>query len=276
MSANRPAGDTLDGMLVVIGAMKCGTSTLHEHLKLHPQISCSRVKETNFLIANRNWRRGLSWYRRQFDWRKPIRCEASPNYTKWPMFPGVPERMHGLMPSARLVYLMRDPIDRIVSHYRHNVSNGRETRPIELALSNPADNDYVKASSYWLQLSKFLEFYPPEQVRLFELRELSKAPRTVVRNVCDWVGVDADFDHPELDRVHHQSAEKGRPTALGRRVQEVPGGRLVRGALSRWLEEPNPKPVLPDDTRAALREALTPDVAALREFWGRDLSDWSV
>lgn len=270
------SGETFDRMLVVIGAMKCGTSTLHEHLKLHPEISCSRVKETNFFIANRNWTKGVRWYRGQFDWKKPVRCEASPNYTKAPMFPGVPGRMHAMMPDARLVYLMRDPIDRIVSHYRHNVSNGRETRPIEVALGDPRGNNYVLSSSYWFQIQKFLEHYPAEQLKLFELRELAKTPGDVVREICGWVGVDDAFDHPALGKVHHDSSKKGRPTALGRKVQEYPGGKIARGVFSRWLEEPNPKPVLPDETREILREALADDVAALREFWGRDLADWSV
>ncbi|MCB9506508.1 MAG: sulfotransferase domain-containing protein [Myxococcales bacterium] len=266
----------MNGMLIVIGAMKCGTSTLHQHLRLHPQISMSRVKELDFFVSERTWPKGVEWYRSRFDARAAVRGESSPNYTKWPKFDGVPARMHSVAPDAKLVYLMRDPIDRIVSHYRHNVSHGRETRPVDVALTEPGPNNYVTSSSYWLQISKFLEFYAPEQLRLFELRELNSEPRRVVRELCEWVGVDAAFDHAGLDRIHHSSSDKGRPTELGRRIQEYPGGRAVRTVLSRWLEEPLPKPVLALETREYLREQLAPDVAALREFWGRDLADWSV
>src|SRR5438093_10024477 len=94
--------------LVVIGAQKCGTSGLHYYLSLHPEISMSRPKELNFFIAERNWPRGVEWYRRHFDPRAQVRGESSPNYTAFPQHTGVVERLHELLPEPRLVYLIRD------------------------------------------------------------------------------------------------------------------------------------------------------------------------
>ena len=266
----------MEGMLVVIGAMKCGTSTLHQHLSLHPQISMSRVKELNYFLETGNFSKGEAWYRSRFDFTRPVRGESSPNYTKWPTFPGVPERMYAQMPDAKLVYILRDPIDRALSHYRHNLSHGREIRPLSEALREPAPNNYVSSSSYYLQIERFLEFYPREQLRLFELRELADDPRSVSRQLFEWVGVDASFEHPGFDRVLHKSSKKGKPTELGRRVQKLPGGRAIRSVFAPLLEEPLEKPVLDDDTRESLRTALAPDVARLREFWGRELAHWDV
>jgi hypothetical protein len=265
----------MNGMLVVIGAMKCGTSTLHGHLSLHPEISMSQVKELNFFIESRNYRRGEKWYRSHFDFRRPIRGESSPNYTKSPTFPGVAERMHAMIPSARLVYIVRDPIDRAISHYRHNLSQGRETRPIDVALGTPG-NDYIVASSYFRQLQEFMRFYPRDQLRLFELDELAADPRDVSRQVFEWVGVDPTFDHPGFDRVLHKSAKKGRPTALGRRVLALPGGKVLRSVLARVLDQPLDRPVLDEATRNIVSEMLAADVASLREFWGRELGHWTV
>ena len=84
--------------LVVIGAQKCGTSGLHYHLGLHPEISMSKPKELNFFIEERNWPRGLDWYRAHFDARATVRGESSPNYTAYPQHLGVPERMHSVDP----------------------------------------------------------------------------------------------------------------------------------------------------------------------------------
>src|SRR5690606_18287453 len=92
--------------LIVIGAQKCGTSGLHYHLSLHPQVSMSKPKELNFFIAERNWPRGEAWYRRQFDPRAKVRGESSPNYTAYPQHTGVPERMHSLVPDAKLIYIV--------------------------------------------------------------------------------------------------------------------------------------------------------------------------
>ena len=111
--------------LIVIGAQKCGTSGLHYYLGLHPEISISNPKELNFFIAERNWPRGLDWYRAQFDATAPVRVEASPNYTAYPQHKGVPERMAEVVPDARLIYIVRDPIERIAAHWVHNYSKGR-------------------------------------------------------------------------------------------------------------------------------------------------------
>jgi len=106
--------------LIVIGAQKCGTSGLHYYLSLHPEISVSRPKELNFFIAERNWPRGVDWYRSHFDPNAKVRSEASPNYTAYPQHLEVPERMHSVLPDAKLLYMVRDPLDRIAAHWVHN------------------------------------------------------------------------------------------------------------------------------------------------------------
>src|SRR5688572_29905885 len=77
--------------LIVIGAQKCGTSGLHYYLGLHPDVSVSEPKELNFFIAERNWPRGLDWYRSRLDQSAAVRVDASPNYTAYPQHRGVPE-----------------------------------------------------------------------------------------------------------------------------------------------------------------------------------------
>ncbi len=79
--------------LIVIGAQKCGTSSLHRYLALHPQIGMSRVKELDFYLAHRTWSRGTEWYAGQFDPAMTVRGESSPNYTDLPLSDGTAERM---------------------------------------------------------------------------------------------------------------------------------------------------------------------------------------
>src|ERR671915_243608 len=75
--------------LVIIGAQKCGTSVLHYYLGLHPEVSMSKPKELNFFIEERNWPRGVEWYRGHFDPEARVRGEASPNYSAFPQHDGV-------------------------------------------------------------------------------------------------------------------------------------------------------------------------------------------
>src|SRR4051812_3312851 len=112
--------------LIVIGAKKSGTTSLYVYLDAHPEISMTRDKELNFFVEERNWSRGLGWYGEQFDAGAPVRGEASPYYTALPHHRGVPERMASVIPDARLVYMVRDPIARLLSHYDMGVARGRE------------------------------------------------------------------------------------------------------------------------------------------------------
>ena len=131
--------------LIVIGGLKCGTTSLHHYLNLHPEIAMSRPKELNFFVAELNWDLGPDWYASHFDRAAPVRGETSPHYTNLPRFGGVAERMREVLGAeARIVYMVRDPIDRMLSHYLHNVGGGYESRPLETALADP-DSAYVAA-----------------------------------------------------------------------------------------------------------------------------------
>ena len=103
--------------LIVIGAQKCGTSSLELYLDLHPEIAMARPKqyELNFFSWEDVWRRGVGWYEQQFR-DAPVRGEKSNGYSAWPFWPFVPERMKDVIPDARLIYLLRDPIERLITN----------------------------------------------------------------------------------------------------------------------------------------------------------------
>src|SRR5688500_4466677 len=116
--------------LIVIGGLKCGTTSLHHYLNLHPQIAMSRPKELNFFVEELNWELGTDWYTSHFDPAADVRGETSPHYTNRPRFEGVAERIAESAPGARLIYMVRDPIKRLLSHYVHNVAGGYEQRSL--------------------------------------------------------------------------------------------------------------------------------------------------
>ena len=159
--------------LVVIGGLKCGTTSLHHYLNLHPEIGMSRPKELNFFVAELNWDLGRDWYASHFAASDSVRGESSPHYTNAPRFRGVAERMAELIPDARLMYVVRDPLDRAVSHYLHNVSGGYETRTLAEALAEP-DSAYVHRSLYAMQLEPYLGRYPRERITIVAHEELRR------------------------------------------------------------------------------------------------------
>jgi hypothetical protein len=260
--------------VITIGAMKCGTSSLHRHLALHPQVSMSRVKELDFFIDRRNWSRGLAWYARQFDREAPVWGESSPNYTKHPTFGGVAKRMHGLVPNARLLFIARDPIARTLSHYRHNLAHGRERRTVEEALRDPAHNDYVYPSRYAWQIDEYLRWFDRSQLLLLDLDELSADPGRVLRRVFEHIGVDASFEHPSFRTVHHATERKLQPNAVGRALGRLPQGWWLRERAGRLAGTPLPSVTLPPEVRGALLDVLRPDAEAYRTLSGLPLAGW--
>src|SRR6476660_6254958 len=137
--------------LVVVGGLKCGTTSLHHYLNLHPEIAMSRPKELNFFVSELNWPLGRDWYAGHFDPSARIRGESSPHYTNRPSFNEVPGRMRELLGSdVRPVYVVRDPIDRMLSHYLHSVGGGYEDRSLADALSDP-ESSYVARSRSFFQ-----------------------------------------------------------------------------------------------------------------------------
>src|SRR4051812_36085465 len=95
--------------LIIIGAARAGTTSLYHYLRSHPEIWMSPEKELYFFVEDHNWKRGIEWYERHFPAGTPVRGEASTFYTHFPIRPGVPERIAALLPSAKLIYLVRDP-----------------------------------------------------------------------------------------------------------------------------------------------------------------------
>src|SRR5205085_10467190 len=99
--------------LIVIGAAKCGTTSLHRYLDLHPEVAMSKTKQLHFFTEKENWGRGLAWYESHFDTPAQVRGESTPAYSAWPVHRGVPERIARVVPDTRLIYLVRDPVERV-------------------------------------------------------------------------------------------------------------------------------------------------------------------
>ena len=271
--------------LVVIGGLKCGTTSLHHYLNLHPEIAMSRPKELNFFVEELNWELGPEWYASHFDRDAPVRGESSPHYTNLPRFAGVAERMRDTLgPDARVVYLVRDPIDRMLSHYLHNVGGGYEHRELASALADEG-SAYVTRSRYAMQLEPYIDAFGSERVLVVSREELAVERETTVRLVFEFCGVDPSFRSDQFDRQWETGSGKGSGGfRLMDRAVRLPGLRAVdrnfdrlpeslRWLVERVVHDPEtgaaPKPELPPDLRQWLRGVLEGDGARLTELAGR-------
>lgn len=263
-------------VVITIGAMKSATSSLHAYMDLHPDVHMSWVKETDFFKTDRRPPGGLAWYRAMLTGRGRVVGETSPNYTKHTIFPGVPERMHAVLPDAKLLYIVRDPVARALSHYRHNRLHGREQLDVAQAFADVRDNHYVATSRYAEQAEHFLRVYPESALLVLDADRMRSDASGVMRDVFAFIGVDPAFSHPDFGRVHHDSSDKRAPNAAGRLITDVPVVRNLRFALPQVFERPLPRIDVPDDVRARIADAVADDAARLRELTGLPFASWSV
>lgn len=270
--------------LIVVGAMKCGTTSLHRYLNTNPEIYMSSKKEIDYF--SRNYNRGLTWYQSHFPDPRQVRGESSTSYTKYPTFTKVPTRMHALIPEAKLIYIVRDPIERAISHYLHDRIRGREQRSIEEALTARSKNIYVTYSCYRLQLTQYLNCYPLESIFILETQNLRDQRLTTLRAVADFLGIKGVFNEKALNQLHNQTSEIKTKTQVGAwllrtgipdrayRIIPAPLWRLGK----KWTQSQQAvrRPVLSHQLRRTLRGYLQNDIDAFRQVTGKSFDGWQL
>jgi hypothetical protein len=204
---------------LIVGAQKAGTTALYSYLREHPAVAGPPWKEVSFF--DRHFWRGAAWYRGHFPNRlylravgaragvEPIVGEASPSYL---FHPHAPERAAALLPDVRLIALVRNPIDRALSHYHHEVALGREPLPFEKALDEEDTRmegelehmrdpryfshawwnfTYQARGRYAEQLERWLEFYPRERLLVVPSEDLLERPGETYSQVLEFLGAPA-------------------------------------------------------------------------------------
>ncbi|BCO30927.1 sulfotransferase [Thiohalobacter sp. COW1] len=230
--------------LFLIGAMKSGTTSLHALLAMHPQVFMCEPKEPCYFLDPDQLRRYWPemWERRYWESEAaylklfaaagdvPVIGESSTDYSKLPRFAGVVERIRAFNPQARFIYIMRDPVERTLSHYWHMVTHRAERRDMLMALRE--EPHYLEVSHYARQLRPYLDAFTGERILTLTFEALQSDPLTTVQQVFAWLGVDPDFVPPDPAKRENVTAE---------RVQQVSGrGLLHRLRHSRLWDRVGP------------------------------------
>jgi sulfotransferase family protein len=282
---------------LVIGAMKCGTTSLHHYLGQHPEIQIPTLKELNFFSGppgNRPYPAGskrierLDNYERLFDPRFRARGEVSPNYAIHPLRTGVPERIRDVTPDVKLIYLVRDPIDRTVAQYRLAVSTANERRSLAQALSDLSDpySLYTCPTFYTRQLEQYLHRFPLEQILVIDQADLLHSQHATLREIFRFLSVDDSFVSPRFyEKLNTSDGHRtySRFVVLSRWARGTPLLRLPRGlrvfmrrSVERLVSRPLEAPALDDELRLRLQELYADDVSRLRQLTGKTFPTWSI
>lgn len=281
----------------IIGAAKAGTTSLHYYLDLHPEVQMSTVKETHFFAGppeGTPYELGqietLAEYEALFDPSGRVRGESCPSYTSHPFRHGTPERIKELVPEAKFIYLVRDPVARTVSHYQHRVSVAGERRSLPEVLDDLSDPRLVREtclSLYAFQLDRYLAHFPPESFLVVDQADLLSDRATTLRRVFAFLAVEEGFTSPEFEAELLKSSERRTyPSGYNRFIRRVAAPplrrvpprarRSVRRSVEKRLFPPLEKPVLDDEVRRRLEELYAGEAERLRDFTGQSFPTWSV
>ena len=269
----------------VIGAMKCGTTSLYDLLAAHPEIGMSTVKEPAFFCNDEYFSQGWAWYESLFAHaagRKAI-GEASTSYTKKFTYPGVAERIARHLPDARLIYVVRHPLERIESQWLHGMHAGWNAANFARALDDPS---VIDPSRYWAQINAYREFFPDERVLVLFLDDFKSNPQAILSRVYAFLNVDATFQPGAISQPRNASASLESERPLLGALRKVPWVRRVgcvlpeawRAAVKRrfLMRRYAGRPRWPADRRRRVIGEIADDVREFLKFYGRPTDYWDL
>jgi Sulfotransferase family len=283
--------------LFVIGSMKSGTSSLCRHLSEHPAIFMSPVKEPEHFSRVENFCHRSDRYLGLFQGAssETYLAEGSTEYTKRPNYDGVADRIHAFNPDARFVYVMRNPFDRLVSHYRHQIRKGLEKESLPAAIKRPSA--YLPTSYYAYQLRPYLHLFCRDSIFLDTFESFTASPVSFCARLFEWLGIDASVVPPSIGQRLNASPialethnERSLPVRLARRVnrylrQHPQLGRIVPDHARRWYRDLLPRTSCRqadseefsrevETARRAVQPLFADWIAELEEVVGRSFDDW--
>jgi Sulfotransferase family len=294
----------------IIGAPKAGTTALHAALATHPQIFMSKVKEPKFFMydgsrpvptkgpGDAHGIRESVWRRDRYE---ALFADAPPGRRRGESTafylhePAALERIRGEVPDAKLIAIIRDPLDRAYSNWLHLWADGLE--PIgDFVTAFDAEDDriaagwgffwhYRRLGRYGEQLAALIELFPRDQLHLLRYRDLVDRPAATLNGICDFLGVERDLaGSVPPENIRRFVPPSTRTRAISPVVRA--GARLGAHLPYAWWREASvplvrvlqrgggPRPELSVETRRYLVAQFAGDIALLERITGDSYSDW--
>ena len=241
---------------IIIGAAKSATTTLTTILPQHPDVFISKPKEPKFF--GRYYKKGWDWYASRFNKGKNhlLRGEGSTMYASGlRSFSSTPELMHRYLPDLKLIYIVRHPLDRIVSQWRHYRGRNPECADFsELMRDRHLRRLIVGCSMYYQRLSAFRRFYPDEQIHCMTFEDLLSSPRRSLRQMMRFLGV-----KPRVKRLLDSN---------GQLPRENQAGEKGRGHVE--------KPQWRDGLKRRVLRRIRPDSEQMLAYMGKPIDYWEL
>jgi hypothetical protein len=225
----------------VIGAAKCGTTALADMLDTHPDIDVSTPKETNF-FTDPGIKKGFDWYESRFPQNSEAtyRVDASVSYSAgWEGgSENIAERIAKFSPDAKIIYVIRDPIERTRSAYWHAVRSGYEHNPLWDAIQNP-DIDHITASQYINRIEDYLNFFKPENIQVISAHTLRSDTFETINFLCEFLGVEK-FKSLNVQQDTNSTYQL---SGIGKQLHRILPRSVIKSTVKR-IKQTLPKPII--------------------------------
>lgn len=268
---------------LIIGAMKSGTTSLHDYLGLHPDIFTSKTKEIHYFTDDKYTTFDLTWYKMHFITDKKIVGTAPQNYTKRhnKYYQNIPERIANHLPNAKLIYILRDPIERYKSHILENYY----TEPLHDVRYNIESKHYEKTGLYYYQLQAYLKYFDLSQIHVTTLEDLVRDKLGTLNNIFRFLGVMEIDDAHRFDFVSNDYRSKilpyriktSIPYRILSKIAPIATDKLALAPiLKRYIIQKGKKKHLSASEIERLKAYYEADVNQLRQLTGLAFNYWCI
>lgn len=272
--------------LFLVGSMKCGTTSLHKMLDAHPNIFMSKTLKEPAWFAGTNSGKSLAWYLEHFAGAQHERYvgESSTDYAKAPRLGPVAEKIREFSPDARILYAMRDPFARAVSHYWWEVEFSAEGRSFPDAMK--ASREIADVGNYAMQIAPYVEAFGRGRVHVLTMETLTAEPRTAMNAILQFLELEsAGAEPPPLAHANRGRQTVSRVSGPFSKLKGTPVWAAAKAVMPKALRKqaksafskPAPR-IIPEEELAEglaiIRPRIMKEVEALSRLMRRDFPEW--
>lgn len=269
---------------IVIGAAKCGTTSICELIGQHPHAFMSDPKEPCFYSHMNEGGRTRDWYESLFTGAGDARAigEGSTAYTHPDVIETVAQRIHSDIPDCRLIYMVRHPLRRLESDWRMRLHE--DWTPASISAAAREQTSLVTHGLYWRNLNVYRSLFNDEQILIVFLEDFTRDPETELERCFRHIGVDPDVRIENASTPRNTSAGFRKDSALAARLRGIGGFEQIKERLPAWLVNAGKQALTrkerfavewDDATRAEVIARFAPDSALFLAHCGKPADFWS-